>query len=305
MRMKFKPKKKLVVLLMLLMAMLLSGCSERESALAEPSFDLDSIPEYSGKAYVILNDNVPDFAADDLSTSSYEEYGKLDYLGRCTVASAVIGQDLMPTGERENISHIKPTGWQISKYNFIDGRYLYNRCHLIAFQLTGENANERNLITGTRYMNTEMIAFEELVGDYVRETGNHVRYRVTPIYDGNNPLANGLQMEAMSIEDNGKAIMFNVYFYNVQPGVTIDYETGNNWLTRDDDSAGDVSANGSQSADSADAQNTYILNTNSGKFHVPGCSGIKQMSDKNKAEFTGTRSEVLAAGYEPCGSCHP
>ena len=289
-------KKRLPALLVLVLSLLFSGCSEL-SMTAEPSFDLDSIPEYSGKPFVRINDNIPDFSTEDLSTESYEHYGRLDYLGRCTVASANIGPDLLPTEERENISHIKPSGWQIAKYDFIDGRYLYNRCHLIAFQLTGENDNEKNLITGTRYMNTEMISFEEMVGDYVRETGNHVRYRVTPIYDGENPLASGVQMEAMSVEDNGEAILFNVYFYNVQPGVTIDYETGNNWLTREEDS--------STNTDDADTVKTYILNTSSGKFHDESCTSIGQMKEKNKAEFTGTRNELLEAGYEPCGNCHP
>jgi len=288
------------VLMALLLLLSMTGCSEMNLGVSEPSFDLDSIPEYSRKSYVVLHDNVPDFTAEDLSTASYEHYGKLDYLGRCTVASANIGRDLMPTEERGSISHIKPTGWQIAKYDFVDGKYLYNRCHLIAFQLTGENANEQNLITGTRYMNTEMIQYEDLVADYVRETGNHVRYRVTPIYDGENPLASGIQMEAMSVEDNGEDIMFNVYFYNVQPGVCIDYATGNNWLDRSEDSSDGEMAGGSNAAKTA-----YILNTSSGKFHDPSCSGVKQMSEKNKAEFTGTRDEVLAAGYEPCGSCHP
>ena len=296
--MKMEKLRRLLLLLVLAVAMVLAGCSELDLGTglgtAEPSFDLDSIPEYSGKAYVVLNENIPDFSIEDLSTESYETYGRLDYLGRCTVASANIGQDLMPSESRGNISHIKPTGWQIAKYDFIDGKYLYNRCHLIAFQLTGENDNERNLITGTRYVNTEMIEFEELVGDYVRETGNHVRYRVTPIYAGENPLASGIQMEAMSVEDNGEAIMFTVYFYNVQPGVVIDYETGNNWLEGSD---GDETSH--------TGKMTYVLNTSSGKFHYADCSGVKKMSDSNKAEFTGTREELLNADYEPCGMCHP
>lgn len=296
-------KKKLTVLLLLLLALLLSGCSELESILEEPSFDLGSIPEYSGKAYVVLNENIPDFASEDLSPVSYEHYGKLDYLGRCTVASAVIGQDLMPTEERTSISHIKPTGWQFAKYDFIDGRYLYNRCHLIAHQLTGENANERNLITGTRYMNVEMIEFEELVGDYVRKTGNHVRYRVTPIYEGENPLASGLQMEALSIEDNGDSIMFNVYFYNVQPGVEIDYTSGNNWPAEESTDDGDSGILSGSNAENT--KNTYILNTSSGKFHLPSCSGVKQMKESNKESLSSTRKQMLNAGYEPCGTCKP
>ena len=224
-----KLRKRIPVLLLLAFALLLSGCGDLAMT-EEPSFDLSSIPEYSGKPFVRINDNIPDFSEDDLSTESYEHYGRLDFLGRCTVASANIGPDLLPKGERGNISHIKPTGWQIAKYDFIDGRYLYNRCHLIAFQLTGENDNEQNLITGTRYMNTEMIPFEEMVGDYVRKTGNHVRYRVTPVYDGENPLASGVQMEAMSVEDQAQGICFHVYVYNVEPGVEIDYATGESRL---------------------------------------------------------------------------
>ena len=313
MKTKKKARKKLSallsVILILAFSILTAGCSELDLGTVEESFDLDSIPEYSGKAYVVLNDNVPDFNASDLSTESYENYGRLDYLGRCTVASANIGQDLMPTEERTSISHIKPTGWQFAKYDFVDGKYLYNRCHLIAFQLTGENDNEQNLITGTRYMNVEMIEFEEMVGDYVRETGNHVRYRVTPIFEGTNPLASGIQMEAMSVEDNGEAIMFNVYFYNVQPGVEIDYETGNNWLAEESSGSGNGSSSSSTSnasdSSSSATKTTYILNTSSGKFHIPGCSGVKQMSDANKVEFNGTRDEVINAGYEACGTCKP
>lgn len=282
--------KTLFISLVMLVSLTLTGCDD----ISQPSFDLDSIPPYAGDAYVVLNDNVPDFTAEDLTTSSYETYGRLDYLGRCTVASAVIGKDLMPTKERDSISHIKPTGWQYAKYDFIDGRYLYNRCHLIAYQLTGEDDNEQNLITGTRYMNTEMIEFEELVGNYVRKTGNHVRYRVTPIFEGTNPVASGIQMEGMSIEDEGEDIMFNVYFYNVQPGVEIDYTTGDNWLNQ-----------GGSSTSQEVGETTYILNTSSKKFHYSDCSGVKNMNKDNKAKFTGTRSELITAGYEPCGSCHP
>ncbi len=195
------------------------------------SYDISSIPEYKDSAYIILNNNEPNF--DDLSKStvSFEVYGELDKLGRCTEAHANIGKDLMPTEERGSIGSVKPTGWHTVKYDIVDGKYLYNRCHLIGFQLTGENANKNNLITCTRYMNTVgMLEFENKVAEYVRETNNHVLYRVTPIYEGDNLLAKGVQMEALSIEDEGKGIKFNVFVYNVQPGIKIDYKTGESML---------------------------------------------------------------------------
>ena len=192
---------------------------------------LEDIPAYSGQAYVAVNGNEPSFTEEDLTDSSYEFYSDLDYLGRCGVTEACIVQDLMPTEPRGRISSVKPTGWQVSKYDFVDGQSLYNRCHLIGYQLTAENANRQNLITGTRYLNvTGMLPFENLVADYVRETGNHVLYRVTPIFDGTELVARGVLMEGWSVEDSGQGVCFNVYCYNVQPGVIIDYATGDNEL---------------------------------------------------------------------------
>lgn len=191
------------------------------------SLSLGDIPAYSGKPYVEINNNVPQFLETDLSTSSYEYYSELDNLGRCGVVYACIGKDLMPTEERGEIGSVKPTGWHTVKYDVVDGKYLYNRCHLIGYQLSGENANTKNLITGTRYMNVEgMLLFENMVADYVKETGNHVMYRVSPIFEGNNLLAHGVQMEAQSVEDDGAGVLFNVFCYNVQPEVAIDYATG-------------------------------------------------------------------------------
>ena len=188
---------------------------------------IDAIPAYSGSAYVALSDNVPGFTDADMTTNSFETYSPLDSLGRCGTACACVGVDLMPTEERGSIGSVKPTGWQTVKYDCVDGKYLYNRCHLIGFQLTGENANRENLITGTRSLNVDgMLPFENLVADYVKETENHVLYRVTPIFDGDNLVADGVQMEALSVEDGGEAVSFNVFVYNVQPGVTIDYATG-------------------------------------------------------------------------------
>ena len=191
------------------------------------SFNLDSIPEFSNEPYVIINNNKPNFDEKDYLTESFEKYSDLDILGRCGTAYANIGRDIMPTESRGEIGMIKPSGWQYAKYDFVDGKYLYNRCHLIGFQLAGENANDKNLITGTRYLNVNgMLPFENQVAEYVKKKNKHVLYRVTPIFKDKNLVANGVQMEAESVEDRGKSICFNVYVYNNQPGVEIDYKTG-------------------------------------------------------------------------------
>lgn len=191
------------------------------------SVSLGDIPEYNGNPYVVINDNIPYFTDNDLTAQSYEYYSPLDSLGRCGYAIASVGTDLMPTKKRGSISSVKPTAWHSVKYNNVDGKNLYNRCHLIGYQLTSENANEKNLITGTRYMNIEgMLPFENMVADYVKETENHALYRVTPIFDGDNLLADGVLMEAYSVEDKGESICYNVFCYNVQPGIIIDYTDG-------------------------------------------------------------------------------
>ena len=195
------------------------------------SVSIEDIPAYSGTPYIEINHNLPEFELDDLSTVEFELYSLQDILGRCGRAFANISPKTMPTEERGEIGMVRPSGWQTVRYDFVDGEYLYNRCHLIGYQLAGENANERNLITGTRYMNVEgMLPFENMVAKYVKETGNHVLYRVTPIYEGTNLVASGVQLEALSVEDGGAGIRFNVYVYNVQPGVVIDYATGDSWL---------------------------------------------------------------------------
>ena len=211
--------------------------SSENNVVEEPSvnyatkLDLSLIPAYTDKTYVKLNNNVPDFDDSLITTESFEKYSEFDSLGRCGVAFANISKDLMPTKERESIGMVKPSGWRISKYDFIDGKYLYNRCHLIGYQLTGENANEQNLITGTRYLNVDgMLPFENQVANYIKSTNNHVLYRVTPHFEGNNLVASGVQIEAKSVEDQGKGIQFNVYCYNNQPRVKIDYATGENSL---------------------------------------------------------------------------
>ena len=211
----------------------LTGMSTTGTRVVETSYNLGEIPEYNGSSYVVINNNVPFFDKKDLTTKSYEKYSEHDTLGRCGVAIANISVDMMPTEPRGSIGMVKPSGWHTVKYDIVDGKYLYNRCHLIGYQLTGENANEKNLITCTRYMNTVgMLKFENMVADYVKRTENHVLYRVTPIYNGNNLLASGVEMEALSIEDDGEGIKFNVYVYNVQDGIVINYANGNSYLKK-------------------------------------------------------------------------
>ncbi|MGL5258754.1 MAG: DNA/RNA non-specific endonuclease [Lachnospiraceae bacterium] len=194
-------------------------------------FSLENIPVYSGKAYITVNNNIPYFTDTELTTTAFETYSNLDALGRCGVAYANICMEIMPTEKREGIGSVKPTGWHTIKYDCVDGKYLYNRCHLIGFQLAGENANTKNLITGTRYLNIDgILPFENMIADYVKETNHHVLYRVTPIYDGNNLIATGVLLEAKSVEDNGEGILFNVFCYNNQPGVVINYADGSSQL---------------------------------------------------------------------------
>ena len=277
----------LAVCLLLLIS--LCGCMLEQPR--QLSQGLENIPEFSGEPYVVLNDNLPEFTEKDLTTESYEFYSELDYLNRCGYTMACIGRDIMPTEERGNIGQVKPTGWQTVKYEFVDGKYLYNRCHLIGFQLTGENANEGNLITGTRYMNVEgMLPFENMVADYVKETGNHVMYRVTPVFRGEELVARGVQMEAWSVEDAGEGICFNVYVYNNQPGVIINYADGTSTL---DESALEGE------------QHTYVLNTGSRKFHSEDCSQAATISESNRQVTTTTREMLVNQGFTPAGCCNP
>ncbi len=290
-----------------------TSAGEEESAAEEisdaASFTSEDVPGYSGSPYVVVHDNIPWFKEEDLTADSYESYSDLDSLGRCGTAMASIGRDLMPTEERGEIGQVRPTGWHTVKYDCVSGRYLYNRCHLIAFELAGENANEKNLITGTRYFNVDgMLPFENLVTDYVKETGNHVLYRVTPVFTGENLVADGVLMEAESVEDDGEGVLFNVFCYNVQPGVEIDYATGD---SHEDGTAAETAADDGTAETAAETGRsqgegqTYILNTNTHKFHYPGCSSVDDMSESNKQSYTGTREEVIAMGYDPCGRCNP
>ena len=277
--------------------------------------DLSQIPNYTGNPYTIVNDNEPEFDESDFTTEAFETYSDLDNLGRCGVAYANICKELMPTEKRGKIGMIKPSGWHTVKYpEIIKDRYLYNRCHMIGFQLAGENANEKNLITGTRYLNVDgMLPFEDKIADYVNNTGNHVLYRVTPVFNGDNLVASGVQMEAESVEDSGEGVKFNVYCYNVQPGIGIDYATGDSWVDQKPVANGESEDNDSIIVDSNDeaesnmtAEETeYVINTNTGKFHRSNCDSVTKMNAKNKKEFTGSREELISEGYEPCGNCKP
>ena len=293
-----------------------SAYSNVKSARINTKVNPSKIKAYSSSPYVKVNNNIPKFSKRMLTKKSYESYSEFDSLGRCGVAISCIGKDLMPTEDRGSIGMIKPSGWHTVRYDdLVDGKYLYNRCHLIGYQLTGENANERNLITGTRYLNVEgMLPFENEVADYIKDTGNHVLYRVTPIFSGKNLVCSGVQMEAYSVEDSGNGICFNIYCYNVQPGVEIDYATGDSWR------AGSTSASASSGHDktsskdssyatggsnSGSGSTSYVLNTNTKKFHKPTCSSVNDMKAKNRKDSNLSRSEIIAMGYDPCKRCNP
>lgn len=313
------------------------------------------IPAYTGALCIDINHGMPGFTAQDEARGTFMQFSDLDFEGRCGTAFARIGPDTVSNEKRGDISQVRPSGWVQRKYSFVDDGMLYNRSHLIAHQLCGENANEKNLITGTRTFNAVgMLYYEELVGDYVRSTGNHVLYRVTPLFAANDLVARGVQMEAKSVEDNGEAIQFNVFVYNVEPGVAIDYVTGESWESSETpqvtskggatittaaaaraDEAAAGSANGSKadggsssesgggadsesntsdangagsnnaSSQGASEQQDYILNVKNKKFHKPDCSAASDISSANKQDFTGTRDQLIARGYSPCGICKP
>lgn len=276
-----------------------------KKAIKSQTVKLKDIPNYIGNPYIIINDNEPTFTKKEMTTTSYENFSRLDSLGRCGVVMACVGQDIMPTEERGSIGHIKPSGWQTVKYDNVDGKYLYNRCHLIGFQLTGENDNERNLITGTRYFNVEgMLPFEDLVADYVKETDNHVMYRVTPLYKGNELVARGVLMEGYSVEDDGAGVSFNVFCYNVQPGIEINYANGKSELI-EDIATTKKKENETTKKTSSNNSTEYVLNMNSYKFHYPSCHSVDQMSESNKGYYEGSRDDLISEGYDPCGNCNP
>lgn len=313
------------------------------------------IPAYTGALCIDINHGEPGFTAQDETRGTFMRFSDLDFEGRCGTAFARIGPDTISNEKRGDISQVHPSGWVQRKYSFVDDGMLYNRSHLIAHQLCGENANEKNLITGTRTFNAVgMLYYEELVGDYVRSTGNHVLYRVTPLFAANDLVARGVQMEAKSVEDNGEAVQFNVFVYNVEPGVAIDYVTGESWESSEtpqvtskgnattttaaaaradkaavgsgsesdadggdggNASGGSKGSKGNGSGDGAGSNNAgnqdaseqqdYILNVKNKKFHKPDCSAASDISNANKQDFTGTRDQLIARGYSPCGICKP
>ena len=315
-----------VLLALLALCMVLGGCNAVDTVTGRaPSLEnsssqkedlpkagggyasIEGIPDYAGDAWVAIDDNIPRFTEEQRKTTkSFEQYSELDSLGRCGEALACVGKDIMPTEDRESISSVYPTGWEQEKYDskLVDGAYIYNRCHLIGFQLTGENANKQNLITGTRYLNIEgMLDFENMIADYVKETGNHVMYRVTPMFAGKNLLASGVRMEAYSVEDNGEGICFHVFAYNVQPGITINYATGENWLNGEKElpDSSETEVEGDESG----SKITYILNTNTKKIHLPTCKSAQEMMESNREETTRTKASLVRDGYSTCGICKP
>lgn len=284
------------------------------------------VPAFEGNPYVYVNDGEPTFTDEQRAAEpGHEHYGELDELGRCTAAFAVVGPETQPTEKRGSIGEIRPSGWQMAKYDFVEGKYLFNRCHLLGYQLTGENANPQNLITGTRYLNIQgMLPFENAVADYVDATGNHVLMAVTPIFEGSELVARGVHMMAESVEDGGEGVAFNVFCYNVQPGVVIDYGTGASMLEEDAtplpdvsgaESAPDAASEGAGAREASEKGATgsdegkgvaeYVLNTNSRKFHLPSCSSVGQMSAKNREDVEDTRENLIANGYDPCKRCNP
>lgn len=290
-----------LIAVIILVAASVTACTLLRSSVKENETTVPSGTQ-TEEPYIKVNGNVPRFSDEEKKTAAaFENYSDLDALGRCGVAFACVGKETMPTEERGPIGSIKPSGWHSVKYDFVDGKYLYNRCHLIGYQLTAENANEKNLITGTRYLNTKgMLPFENMVADYVKETGNHVLYRVTPVFEGKNLVASGVYMEAYSVEDDGDGICFYVYVFNRQPGVKIDYLTG--------DSVADgtvESASGETTSAEKEKTKTYVLNISNGKFHLPDCDSVKKMKEENKQIMKCKRSELINAGYSPCGSCKP
>lgn len=243
----------------------------------------EEVPQYKGDPYIVIDENEPGFTEEEITDQSFESYSELDSLGRCGQATASVGKDIMPTQKREGIGQVKPSGWHTVKYDNVDGKYLYNRCHLLGYQLTAENANEKNLITGTRYMNVEgMLPFENMVADYVKETGNHVMYRVTPIFEGENLVAKGVEMEARSVEDQGEAISFHVFVYNVQPNIEIDYATGESREEKADTRKESMEIRG---------------NTRSRIYHCPGQAAYEEMADSKYLKIFHSEAEAKDAGY--------
>ncbi len=333
-----KFSKNLFWLILFSVIVCLTGCDSPGQNLQNSLSQRTEVNGYDQEPYEIIHNNEPEFTEKEKkSTKAFENYASLDSLGRCGVAFANICEEIMPTEKRGSIGKIKPSGWHTVKYDTVDGKYLYNRCHLIGYQLAGENANEKNLITGTRYLNMEgMLPFENEVADYVQDTGNHVLYRVTPQYEGDNLVAEGVQMEGYSVEDEGEGICFNIFAYNVQPGINIDYKTGES--VQEENSAQraieekedeEYKENPSQETDyekssgykqsqkedskgksvtetgTESAKKDYVLNMNTKKIHDPSCSSVQEILPKNRKKVKEDRNKLIEEGYEPCQRCKP
>ena len=329
--------KRIILCVMFLSFMLSDNCM---GYTASRGPDVRKIEAYHGIPFVLLNDNVPEFKKRELVTLAYQKFSPLDRLGRTGMGIACLGSETIPTDTRGQIGNVRPSGWHTVRYDdLIEDRYLYNRCHVIGYQLGGDNATPENLFTGTRYLNSNtMLFFENMVASYIRNNKSaHVMYRVTPVYKGNDLVASGVQMEAYSVEDHGKGVKFNVYLYNIQPGVIIDYSNGNSKRDPNPEALEVMSCASAYdmltSSDriilrlepfedrprSADASRniteekkrdkrsraTYIINTNTNKYHNPDCLSITDIKDKNKKEFWGTREEAISEGYTPCKRCNP
>lgn len=277
-------------------------------SVSEGTFDYSLIPAYSGILTIEVNNNIPYFTESEIeglgACYGYEYYSALDDLGRCGYCEALVGEETLPTEKRGDISSVKPSGWKQNMYDnsLVEGSALYNRSHLIGYQLTAENANECNLITGTRYLNaTGMLEYENKVAKYIDSTNNHVLYRVTPVFVDDELVARGVLMEAFSTDDNGAGVRFCVFVYNVQPGIYIDYKTGDNRLDSDSGMTGSTVSDEPESSETGE----YILNTKTKKFHLPTCGSADTISPENRSEFRGSRDELVSGGYSPCKNCNP
>ena len=306
--MSHKPYKWLISIFLsvFLTASTITGCTAPQTAEHQTNqtsiqttayeIDFSTVPDYTEEPIYVYNNNQPLFTKQEITDDAYESYSDLDELGRVGTATACLGPETLPTEYREDISSVTPSGWINHSYDIVDGGYLYNRCHMIGFQLSGENDNEENLFTGTRYMNVDgMLPYENQTKEYIDETDNHVMYRVTPDFEDNNLVCDGVLMEAYSVEDNGSGLSFCIYVYNVQPGITIDYTTGENYTS-----------NTTQTSDTTNTKDTtYILNTNSKIIHIPSCNSVAKMAQHNKKEYTGSYEALIKEDYHPCQNCNP
>lgn len=304
-------KRVFLVILSLLVTILVGIDSYADASISKavPHSTLTEIPPYDGEDYVVLQNNQPDFYIWQIQTESYVTFSELDSFGRTGPGMACLGPETIPTQSRGQIGNVHPSGWHTVRYDdLIEDKYLFNRAHVIGFSLCGDNATPENLFTGTRYLNANsMLPYENQIATYIDRTKNHVIYRCSPIYHEDDLVATGVQMEAYSVEDNG-ALCFNVFLFNIQPGIEIDYATGESErsTTRSNPSANESHDQGTSTPqETNDLVPTYVLNTNTHKFHRPSCNSVDEIKEKNKQYFYGTRDEVIAAGYEPCGRCNP